>query len=1273
MKARFRGLASTAALAVMVLAGCAQNVGDINRVQPNYVKKSDFNGEWYLRQTVVDVPPQVEFSFVGQTLDMEKIYWEITESHLVAYRAYELYPGMNPEVDDANKQPGSTPTDGNQGYYGNPGQHHDAPIMAFRIQSHFDIQRQYNPATGEQTNVISENQSDRPWYERKYMRVDWGRNDITNYAADIGQEPGSSGGIQFAEYVQESEGGQFAFRMQDADGNPVVLDPTDPAFADRKAPEYFDVVRRFYTAPPTIDYYGTQYPACWFLGYTYDCAGGEVKVRTSALKVPEAKTYEPRVYDDARMNKFGFFRTERVTYNDRRGTTDEGQIFLANIHNLWETAYDQNGNVLLPAKRTPKPVVYALSPGFPAELIPAAEETARGWAKAYTRAVAAAMGKSIDEIFKNFPYEDANGNYKNEGLFRIDYNEDAHAQIGDLRYNFMYWVASPQLTSPLGYGPSSVDPESGEIIAGQAYVYGAAIDTYAQFAMDLVDMLNGTYTFDDVTSGAYVKDYIKNNRDRMDPRVRMKQLGLDAHLQTPIADALKAIPNLKAKLAALRQFGPDEIGEGFSQRLARIKGTSLESYLVNNEIRSVVANRTGNAAFAHGNLDDALLDASSPYTLDLAKQQKDEEARRDWASRNSLWLADFTDGSIMGLAQEIKDKGLSGEEAYQWLRKTIFEAVIEHEVGHTLGLRHNFQGSFDSINYFDQYWQLRKENLQPSLQTLDDLAAMSNLTPNQEAGKMREYQYSSIMDYGSRFNSDIHGLGKYDEAAILFGYADYVEVFDTAGQAFKNRYFERYSDGSPRFENRGSLAYDSLLDSTHYTQIPYMMGDNDPDKGIQRLAIRDIRPYETVKTLQAEQDPNRPVEVPYMFCSDEWRGAIPSCQLWDEGADMYEQVHNVIDSWRNYYVLNNFRRDRWGWDPYSTFRRSFSRYFSYLPNLYQHWLLGAAYGTVDEDIQSIYEQFATMDGVNFLTEVLEMPEYGTQCFDAANNRYQDPSDYYYDHNYTNCTETMDVPQGVGRRQYSRYPYDGGYYYYKYPLEAGHFWDKIAALEALAQTDATVRGVETQSDFSTYIIPYSYVVGEELTSVYNSLITDDYSVYSPRLVPQAGGEGIVFKPTVDYMGLTEDANFGNLPYIIPPVNFTDKFYAMLYGMSAFDVNGDFGYADTHKVFRLGSGETLEPAAGYDVVRFEDDTSGAIYAVLQKSGTEPTGAAKFVADANAYKAERDLYQQQAADAEQAGDTNAADEYDSLATSMQNKIDNIVEFMNIERGMYEVFGRF
>ena len=53
-------------------------------------------------------------------------------------------------------------------------------VAAFKIESHFDIKRNYNPTTGEELNIIEENTTDSPWYAREYMRVDWSQNLITN-------------------------------------------------------------------------------------------------------------------------------------------------------------------------------------------------------------------------------------------------------------------------------------------------------------------------------------------------------------------------------------------------------------------------------------------------------------------------------------------------------------------------------------------------------------------------------------------------------------------------------------------------------------------------------------------------------------------------------------------------------------------------------------------------------------------------------------------------------------------------------------------------------------------------------------------------------------------------------------------------------------------------------------------------------------------------------------------------------------------------------------
>ena len=59
----------------------------------------------------------------------------------------------------------------------------------------------------------------------------------------------------------------------------------------------------------------------------------------------------------------------------------------------------------------------------------------------------------------------------------------------------------------------------------------------------------------------------------------------------------------------------------------------------------------------------------------------------------NITLREFVDDSVQGLALELWKKHGAKKDyqaMYQQLRELVFRGLAEHELGHTLGLRHNF-------------------------------------------------------------------------------------------------------------------------------------------------------------------------------------------------------------------------------------------------------------------------------------------------------------------------------------------------------------------------------------------------------------------------------------------------------------------------------------------------------------------------------------------------------------------------------------------------------
>jgi hypothetical protein len=1240
-------LAMAAGLAAT--AGCAGQ-GDIDRTQPDKVRKSiffDATGQpktFYYRQTFVNVPPTSAFAFEGTQGTLEKVKFEIGEKFLTAYRAYDTVPGSE------NAFTGSS-------------NNTEVPLGVWAIKSHFDVKREYNAGTGEQTNVISENTTDRPWDQREFMRVDW------SIDGTVEQPQGSS--------VDPTTGMWLGSMLVHNDSYVQETALSDPTFKDRPimTDNYIEFLQNK-TYTPDLVACMAYYPGV-DEGGPWDCGTATVGVRNSFLPVP-ASSYEPLEYPDTYpitdsngdpynilpngvpctaqtfdlaegqysgsdctpasvdgFKKFGYFRTIVQTYDRNYGTTEAGRKYYINRWNIWQDQDDHQMPVTPSTTydhRVPKPITYYTNVEFPDDtmLWQTANDVVGDWSEAFKRTVAALQlsagsqgtvdsnaiiqkAKTLDPMVilkkNNCNLADVSAWLQANPTVEATVNKAIgvdHSSLdathlmatcaiaeasteslpddpastpvpklkkffwqrnGDLRYSFFYWVDRPEPTMPLGFGPSSADPQTGEIISASLYNYGAALDSYSQMSADAVELLNGQISVDDLLSGKTITDVLKQTMSASKAR--------QAQTLTPAARAMAT-----SKLPPAQNGTPRLIpipGGVPASRMALLKGTQAEQMLMTPDILAAKLPMTkpGQQLTA-----DQFAQASPVTWLSPDQQNARNTAVQNLATQGCVYLSEFADDAILGLALKLKQE--TGHALWQDIRAKIFRGLADHEMGHTMGLRHNFSGSSDALNYADQFWTLHEN---------------TKLTDEQrEEQQMSEFRYSTVMDYGSRFNSDINGLGKYDFAAIRFGYGKLVDVMaptamNAAGQS------------------ESGLALQNDIFFQDYTKLPQLVG------GMANLTDYGVMSYDTIRSTLASNyakaatsiaagNPPMPgfyitQERPYKFCSDEFIGNL-DCKQWDWGANQQEIVNDTIDRFKNYFVFNAFKRGRLTWTIDNYLNRLLQRYFNHYIEAFQfYYFYGSSFAGTDlgDDLLK-----ASMNSLNALGEVLETPEPGEHC-----NTQQDPTVLAIPGGPTGATSCMkglqaqdvqiDVPDG--KPYYINFSDD---YYYRI-TRAGSLYEKLAALITLTSTQAHFYRVDTFADANQYAINFYSVFKDEVLKLLSGVIRDDPSTYG-GFIPSAGQPNAgtyQATPVVDFTRFGQ-ANPPTPEYMKPttlrvatPVNKTIQYFAIGLALANLDTSWDstLDISNYLAVTVKGSKEDFNYAPGTQIIEYTHPQSGLTY--------------------------------------------------------------------------------
>lgn len=407
--AMLRRLALTALVAGLAAgpaAGCAQERDEINRVQPLAIKKSDLVGdlqnpkdapEFYMRSLIMEVQRTNPWFSDGLQDLTRRIRFEVTEDYLIARNGYEYIKNSD-------------------GKGGPRGKINNGPIVGkWAITSHFDIRKGYNPQTGELSNVIEENTTDRPWNEREFIRVDWSQN----RADDPNQI------FWYDEFGGDLKWGNVRYAESDK-----ASEETRSDFSDLHK-GYFDLTSRWVAGPQTLDYYGYALPACFLRNYnlsqgTYtadpsiECNDQEVTLRTSFWKVPvgeKSTDYEVAEVTQWQGNIMGNLVMDRSGYDRNYGIVDDTWHTYIMRYNMWRKSHLANdcgneaertqaaadatcagvnvnsycdlnaGKCAMPYKdRTVRPVAFFVDPAMPAAMYPSTAKSIKEWNTALSRA-----------------------------------------------------------------------------------------------------------------------------------------------------------------------------------------------------------------------------------------------------------------------------------------------------------------------------------------------------------------------------------------------------------------------------------------------------------------------------------------------------------------------------------------------------------------------------------------------------------------------------------------------------------------------------------------------------------------------------------------------------------------------------------------------------------------------------------------------------------------------------------------------------------------------
>ncbi|MBX3233016.1 MAG: hypothetical protein KIT84_12670 [Labilithrix sp.] len=1349
-----------AALALAALAavgqGCAEERAPINRVQLGAMPKKFFVGdklddssddpEFYFRTTIADVSAGAGSDSLFTSSDAQptvRIRWEITEHKIIGRLAYELI--TNTDQKGTNGAPrGDEPRSGGAGGKAPARPTTDGQIVAaFAIVKHFDVRRTYNESTGEENNVIDEIQSDRPWNQREYIRIDFSQNLVTDaYDLDAASQLGLYGGVKWDATAYE------------------LTDPNSPdAPVIDLSGGYFDVTNKNFAAPQMIhDPEWGDFPACLLTGDypRISCNPSEVKMRLAFKRVTDTD-YEPVDFDGNKMDMFGYFTNDRFGYDRHYGVVDDRWHRFASRWNLYTKSHadpavacatpettpegksphrdeDKDGTedecasvgrgsrcdefsqaCTIPLRdRAVRTIAWHVNREFPEDLFEGSRKVVKEWSDALRVAVLAgrlaecrrtnedgcedtlgwpsrwsddfvppvgdAHEDEVPEVFVlcHNPVDPAKGDDPACG------EKDTSPRLGDLRYNLYTFITAAQAQAPWGIMVDAEDPLTGEKIAGSVNQYGVTLDKAAGQLADLVDLLNGTTPATKFIEGRDVSAWVQmqtakeraQHGELTSADLYGRMTAFDPKVLTPFTTGRAAKSKAPAKvrhnerMKALAASGKLGMGNGaISQRMTKLRGGDVEARMVTPEVAQL-SGLDPKAA-----VTKATIDRATPFarTAPLFRRALEARANVGRARRHACRREGPEADHLVGLARKAqklfgkpdpKDAAAVAEnkaKVQQWARVSFANGVWAHEFGHSVGLRHNFAGTFDSLNYDVEYWQLRTKNGTVTRECPSGTTDGSDcigprysdpLTEEEIDKGIGQYATSSVMDYPGDQQLDMHLLGSYDRAAARFGYSGVVDVFAAKGMSVKGsgagqvKAYEAtdFIDGPGLF---GAISFSQPSGDPkymHYSRYASEFGlvndcKADPDsplgtkcRGAEMDVVdyRDLEDFASIPeyaafaTVKAAVDPKGRVRRGYVFSSDEYAdsGNVPSFS-YDAGADPYEQVRFLESAYENRYLLDAFRRNRTQFNSWDVVARTQSHYLDPIQNIAKTFAFAMVLDVDDPTkpppqlmADGHYGPLAAATSVAFdlFTRMITRPEPGSYCSTGAADCSGVQPPGLYDYIFVadpfplpkETAYAFNLPIGTGRFIHNDFDYDKGYWWSDYQKQVGSFYDKTWAFYYLSEAyDSFISNSKEDFVDGRYKnVNFATIYPEQMRRLYASLLTGDVESYAPAALPGAGDAPGGPIANLVYPEWHLASGLGNRPeakpkIVDPAFGWNEQLYAMVWGTMLLPTTWENSFIEDARITALANEQMSWPED--ETIVFVDPVTSITYRA-HSTGTE-----------------------------------------------------------------------